>query len=846
MNGMVRGICVLATVMGMAGPVYALWGRGSESKRMLTTAKAALEDGLCALAEEQLEQYLRRLKSSNAEKGEEPILLLVRALYEQEKYARILEVLKEHKQVEKAARDPGAFVFWRALALHKLDRSDDALEVLSGFDEKHRRSACAGRVQRVLAWCYLDTGQIDPAMEAFAAFEKSFGDSPATPENLLEWSKALMATNRWQDAGEVLGRLVKGPEAGKAVQEGQYWLGRLLARQGNRAGATEILMRLGTNEQASADLRADAYFSLAEAHRAVTNMTAAAEALSNGVVRARSPELKRMGGFGLGRLLLEMSRPEEGLPLLKSMIAASPDDPLSGVCQLELADFLLEQGRHKEAVDEFQHYLETFTNSVGQAEAHYGKGWGLTGDGRYAEAATAFFKAYELFCDPLKKQECLCKMGDAHFENGQYALASDVYSLLLMEFPESELAARALFQLAESLARAGDTEQAESKFQELIGKCQDRRLSEEAMLRIAELKESRGLWLEAIEGFNNMMNVCSNGAFFARALHNRGLVLYHVFRFNEALRDFERVVSDFSDTAAAKQAFYMRGMCHYGLGRDEESLEICREFVKLHPDSEWTPKVLFWVGNNEYNRGNHETAEKEFIRLADSYGDNHLADDALLWAGLAASKRKEYRRSIEILTKMAKLCPESSKLAKARFAQADALSELGSFSESILIFQEIINKYPNSELISAAWGRMGDCQFTLGAEDPERYEESMESYRVVANSSDAAVDLVLQAEYKLGRCLEKLGLTDKAFRQYYEKVIVRYFEDREEGIWHSEGTKVWFTRAALNAADIMEAQGRWRQVVSILERIIAADVPAGGEARERIKKIRSEHWFLFY
>jgi len=185
-------------------------------------------------------------------------------------------------------------------------------------------------------------------------------------------------------------------------------------------------------------------------------------------------------------------------------------------------------------------------------------------------------------------------------------------------------------------------------------------------------------------------------------------------------------------------------------------------------------------------------------------------------------------------------------MARARFTQADARAKLAGFSEAILIFDEIINKYPDSDLVELAWGRKGDCQFTLGAEDPKRYEESIESYRVVANSSSASLDLVMQALYMVGRCWEKMGQTDKAFEQYYFKVIVRYLEDREKGVWHNEAAKVWFTRAAINAADIMEAKKDWRTVVNILERVVNAGVPASDEACERITKIRSERWWLFY
>ena len=223
-----------------------------------------------------------------------------------------------------------------------------------------------------------------------------------------------------------------------------------------------------------------------------------------------------------------------------------------------------------------------------------------------------------------------------------------------------------------------------------------------------------------------------------------------------------------------------------------------------------------------------------------------MADDALFWGGMAAAKREDYLRSIELFNRVAKEYPDSRRMAEARFAQADSLCELGRFAAAILVFEEIISKYPESDLIPSAWGRKGDCQFTLGSPDePERWEESIDSYRVVANSSSAGLDLVLQAEYKIGRCLEKLARAKDALEHYYIRVIVRFLEEREKGAWLNDATKVWFTRAVFNSADVLESRKDWKRLISILERVVEAGVPAAEEARQRIEKIKSEHWWLF-
>jgi hypothetical protein len=133
----------------------------------------------------------------------------------------------------------------------------------------------------------------------------------------------------------------------------------------------------------------------------------------------------------------------------------------------------------------------------------------------------------------------------------------------------------------------------------------------------------------------------------------------------------------------------------------------------------------------------------------------------------------------------------------------------------------------------------------LGSEDPPRLAEAMRSFDVVAGSANAPLDLVLQAEYKIGRCLEKRGQSNDAIEQYYAKVVLRFLQSRERGVPVTESAKTWFTRAAFTLADIFETRKEWRQAVSILERVTAAGIPVPEETRERIRKIRADYWWLF-
>jgi len=812
----------------------------------LRAGQAALEDRLYDVAQKQLENVLREAEAGrrSADEAETAVTLLLRALYEQRKYAEILRFLDDNRRWLRKA-DSGIIPFWRAMARYELGAPGQALAELSGFETKYPNSEYASRVERLRAWCYLKQGLLQDALAAFARFDQNNTNAATAAENRLEWGRALLAAGRAAEAREVLTALAGSSTNQTIVFEGQYWLGRALVETHNWTDAIAWFSALATNQVVHDDLRAEAWFALAAVHQAQTNMESAIQAYRAGIEQALSPDVKRKGTRTLGLLLLNLGRIEDAVALLKPTIAAAPEEPAAAEAQLILAGALQATGRYNEASVEYQHYLETFTNNLGRARAYQGLGWCLMNSGRLAEAATAFQKAYETFTSETDKEQCLFKVGDAYFANGQYKLAAEVYARLAAEYTNSAIAAEALLQQAESLVRANESEAAVQVLTNLLTRAPDLRHAERALFRIAEIKASEGNLVEAVQGFSQVIDLYSNGTYASQALLGRAMANYRRDNFGAALQDFEHLVKTSPTNVLAEEASFWSGFCHYWLGNEDKALSILRDFVNRYPDSPRAPRALFWTGEFEFNRGNFQNAEQLFLMFVERFPNDSQAAEALLWAGRAASMRGEYRQAIDILARAVKEYPDAAVFPEIRFAQGDALANLTQFSEAILAFQEVINRFPDSELAPQTWLKKGDCEFMLGAEDPKRYEEAMRSYRAGANNPNAGLDLALEAEYKIGRCLEKLGRNDEAVEQYYTRTVVRFMEAREKGAALNEDAKKWFLRACYNLADIFETRKAWRQVVSIFERVVSAGLPLPDETRERIRRIRTEYWWLF-
>jgi tol-pal system protein YbgF len=256
--------------------------------------------------------------------------------------------------------------------------------------------------------------------------------------------------------------------------------------------------------------------------------------------------------------------------------------------------------------------------------------------------------------------------------------------------------------------------------------------------------------------------------------------------------------------------------------------------------------VLFWQARQAFNEERYADAERDFGIFLQRYPKDPDAESAVLWAGRAAARRQEYLGAIEHFTTLIKEFPQGARLAEARLEQGNALSALAKFSEAILVYQELVTRYPESDAVAETWLRIGDCQFMLGQDDSARYTSAMQAYRAAINSPHDGLGLDLQAEYKIGRCLQKLERPEEAIHQFYKRVMLRFLEAGEKGQPQTEAARMWFGLASRDAADILEQSGEWRKLVSILERAVDAGVPGEAGFRERIRNIRSQHWWLFY
>ncbi len=809
------------------------------ASRLLASGRAAYEDGLYSLAQRRLEEVVEA--APDRRRQAEGALWLARVHLAEEEPDAALALLETYGTYSRSLEMKSGYALVRAQAYVDLGQLDEAAAELAEFNESYEEQEAAPRALHLLSRVEALRGRWEEARKSCEQLEAQHPDGTEAPSAWMELGTAMADAGLVKKSLQVFTHL-------ELMKVHPVWSERATLKVveiqlmgGDREEAMEQLRILAADTNLLAETRAQSYQIVAQSLGSESNYPAALEMIDWGIAGAADPA-QRLESQGIkARLLLLSGQIEEGVELMRSVAAQVPDEDRSAQLQLALADGLAQLEQWDGAAAEYQAWLDAFDGRPGSADALAGYGRVLWASGHPEEAATTYERAVAAESNVARRKALQLQLADAQFASHQYSKAQTSYLTALEALPAgSESAGRAQLQLAETELALGETEAGEIRLLDLSRAKTDSTFSRSATMRLGMLYEERGALETAMEQYGRLIEACPEPESCAEALLARGLIRYRMGAFQVALDDFLRIRDEFSQTKTAAQAMFMRGWCLYLLGKDAEALQVCEAFLTDYPESDFAPDVRFWLGEHAFNIGEYEMAETRFASVASDHPESSRAADALYWAGRAATARRAYLEANEHYNTLMARYPDSPRLPSTFLAQGDVLSELGQFASAILAFDEVIVKFPQQPEAMMAWGRKGDCQYTLGQEDPGRYEEALLSYRMLLDFAGAPVDLRLQAGYKIGRCLEKMGRGAASLDRYME-VVYSFLQETDA----PDEATVWFTRAAFAAAALQEHAGQWKEAVGIYGRVADSGVAAAAEARDRMERIREDQWVLF-
>lgn len=734
--------------------------------------------------------------------------------------------------------------YWRARALSLASRHAEA----AGLLEAVRKTIPVGDplelpALRLQAFALASDGR--PGEGAAL-----LGSATTAPQDVfVDRARLLIEDGKASEAAELLAPFTVDTNKVETATVASLLMARALNDSGRTTNALVMLSAAGSSAILKPDYRALALSAAAMLAAKNATLTQSVEMAEKAVSSAETPMVRRECEMELARILAKGGQAERAVECTRQLIAAAPRSRAVAEAVRDVADTLLAGGAYEAALEEFTLFISSFSASPLEPQVQRGRAQALVGLGRQAEAALAFLKAAEISGeDPDFKKANLFSAAEAQRASGapQQAVAT-IAGLVALEPSEALLAAARLLE-AECVAEV-DEAAGSAAFLKVATDFPDRQEGGLALFRAARLTAAADFKTPSEEGQARAIELYRRAAEFpdpqlkASSLLGAGLMRLHTGEYAEALRLFEAAAAVVGGGVACEQARYMRAEALLALGRDPDAVSAAMELINDPLDSHWRREAVFWMGRRYFNTGDFAEAERYFSEFAQNWPTTAKADSALLLQAQAQFQQQKYEKAIDAAVKLVSEYPESRCLPVANFIHAESLCELMRFDAALLLYNDVVEKAVGDELRLRAMGRRGDCFFTLGADNAVRYEESIAAYEaVLAHPAAKSLETILQCEYKIGRSLEKAGRADEAFDRYYQKVILRVEQAAAASPPPVDSpVRIWYSRAVLDAADILERRGDRTAEAAMLERISAGGYPGTEEATRLLERIK-DYW----
>ncbi|MSR66391.1 MAG: tetratricopeptide repeat protein [Pedosphaera sp.] len=672
-------------------------------------------------------------------------------------------------QANDTKSDAAAATYFSGNALFNRGLFDLALGDYKKFLAANPKHEKVPNAQLGLALCYFKLSQFkeaEPVLEKLAANPKA----PEREQVHLMWGQALLEAKNYPGAETAFRKglaIAKGNEPMRAglvdalfqqkdwkevvVESAPIAKGKgEFALYANYRGAlaqfelkqfkeaVEGLTVVKATAPKETTYRHDAIYFLAECHRELGNLNAAADAYEMAAREVKGPHSAE-AYYRLGYALFTQKKYSDAATELAKLRA-----DLKGTAQAAKAGVLL--GRAQLEGKKWKEAEATFSllASTGTADAELSLWHARTfqRQAKHAEAAAVLAKVLpKLAKDPLYS-EVLFDLGENQFFAEKHSDAVAAFEKYLASEKNPSYASIAKFRIGQSrylqqnwaealkqllpLSKAKDLSGPLANIGFLIGDCH------------FQLKE----WREAASVLGKFADENKSHQDADTALIKSALALESDGKRAESVMALSKLVKGFSDSRHHAHALLETGRIQYISGKYAEARAALELLGKKHTASPHRPTAEYWLGWTAKGEGKLDEAATLFGKMADQFPKHEMASEARLQQALALLQRNENTKAQVVLERFQKDYPNDAAGDKVSYNLAMALSRQQQWEPALKMFQKVI-AIKNSPLRERAMYESAWCEKGSGR-NPQaalRYQEQIAAYPKGEMTASATLEL---------------------------------------------------------------------------------------------------------
>ncbi len=653
------------------------------------------------------------------------------------------------------------------------------------------------RAKLVAAEIYLGQSKLPEAEKLISGLRVD--SRKAEVEKICLQGELALKQGKLEEAADYFNKVLENPEdrTFRIVAVARLGLAKVLMQKQDYEEAENELEKLISDQPRSAIL-SDLFQNLFEIYSRENNPEtselvrwAAENAETSG------PDRPAYALYYLMRLQIQQGLTTEAAQNCQKLVERFPDHPATVDACLMLGHQLVNAGRFEDAIKELENLLERSPN--------------LSAEGR--------FRLNYL-------------LGEANYLRGSISEARDIFHHLAMKFGYDRK--NTLFNWAICSLQLGDAASYEQAFHQL----QDEKPQEDL---IGDLLFDKGL-LEAKSGTTGAEETFRR--FVKQYPNNPQAPQAHLIqaeiRMTSQPPDLKGARKSLSEVNAGgdSQIDEKRDRIKFFLAASDPTQNarsvqaLAQDYLQRYPDSPAKAEVRLKLGELYFRENDFPNAQTQFELVGEDSPDSPLVETALFLAGEAARKSlnsASVDRAISLFEDVYKLGGQLK--FQARLEQATTMRQTKHEREAIVLLDDLLTQNPPTDIRFQALDGKGESLFTLAANDRKMYEQAISTFDTLLSSEGLPTEWKQQALYQKGKCLEKLGKLDEALSNYYDVLAA------EGG-----GDQLWFFRAGFDAAQILEDRRSWSSAAAIYEKLANTRGTRSEEAKNRLTRLRLEHF----
>ncbi len=306
------------------------------------------------------------------------------------------------------------------------------------------------------------------------------------------------------------------------------------------------------------------------------------------------------------------------------------------------------------------------------------------------DAAEILEKYLETYRDSRHANEINFLIGSVYFAQEDYQEAVRYFNESDIDLLSTTQQEEYSFRLAYSLLQNGEPEKAQGYFVRIsqIGTT----YRQAASYYVAYIDYATGQYNKALLGFNELKQ---NPEFREQSLYYITQIYFIQNKFDEVIKEGESLISNYPYSDNNTELYRIVGNSYYQLGNEDKAINLLSKYVASASDP--LRGDLYILGVSYYNKGRYDDAIQA---LGNTVIENDaLSQNAYLYLGqsyLKLGDKNNARMAFEAAATSA-FDRQVQEVAMYNYALLIHETSFTGFGESVTIFEDFLNDFPNSQ-----------------------------------------------------------------------------------------------------------------------------------------------------